>query len=413
MNGIRIRFETKPGKSRASAGVLPSSAASAMIAAAVSSEVSSPRITSTSASTGTGLKKCMPITRSGRPVAAASDGDRDRRRVRGEDRLRPAKSSSARRKTSSFTAASSTTASIIRSAATSSSTGSTRASTSVGLGAALLRELRQALPHRREAALGRAGVRVVEGHRGAPRRRRPARCRRPSGPRRRRGRARTASREANVSSGSVARTAPTRGRRGDCARPRPRLAGRPTRMSSPPARAAWDAPRREPRCGTSSSTRRRLERHRRSSPSGRRGRWGSRRSAAARGRAVRASSTRSTSIRALGLRSWPGADLRKPSGRLTECGSRRRSLWVLDRQSRGAPVSTRRAGGAPTAQRLRASVLGVAIERAALPQDAVRELRALDDLGDRAPPSCPRGPTGARSAAGCIGARRRSYCSPR
>ena len=33
MNGIRIRFETKPGKSFACAGVLPSSSASATIAA--------------------------------------------------------------------------------------------------------------------------------------------------------------------------------------------------------------------------------------------------------------------------------------------------------------------------------------------------------------------------------------------
>ena len=57
------------------------------IARAVSSEVSSPRITSTSFSTGTGLKKCMPITRSGRPVAAASERDRDRGRVGGEHGL--------------------------------------------------------------------------------------------------------------------------------------------------------------------------------------------------------------------------------------------------------------------------------------------------------------------------------------
>ncbi len=71
MNGMRMRLETNPGKSRASAGVLPRSRARATIAAAVSSEVSSPRITSTSWRTGTGLKKCMPMTRSGRFVAAA------------------------------------------------------------------------------------------------------------------------------------------------------------------------------------------------------------------------------------------------------------------------------------------------------------------------------------------------------
>ncbi len=70
MNGMRIRLETNPGRSRASAGVFPSSRAKSRIAAAVSSEVSRPRITSTSFSTGTGLKKCMPTTRAGRPVAA-------------------------------------------------------------------------------------------------------------------------------------------------------------------------------------------------------------------------------------------------------------------------------------------------------------------------------------------------------
>ena len=72
MNGIRIRLETNPGKSFASAGVFPSSRASSTIAAAVSSEVDGARTTSTSDITGTGLKKCMPITRSGRPVTAAS-----------------------------------------------------------------------------------------------------------------------------------------------------------------------------------------------------------------------------------------------------------------------------------------------------------------------------------------------------
>jgi hypothetical protein len=37
----------------------------------VSSEVASPRMTSTSFMTGTGFMKCMPITFSGRPVWAA------------------------------------------------------------------------------------------------------------------------------------------------------------------------------------------------------------------------------------------------------------------------------------------------------------------------------------------------------
>ena len=71
-NGIRIRLAAKPATSRASTGSLPSSRASATIAAVVSLDVSPARITSTSFSTGTGLKKCMPITCAGRPVAAAS-----------------------------------------------------------------------------------------------------------------------------------------------------------------------------------------------------------------------------------------------------------------------------------------------------------------------------------------------------
>ena len=71
MNGMRMRLETKPGKSFASAGVLPSSRASSTIAAVVSSEVCGARMTSTSDITGTGLKKCMPITCGGRAVAAA------------------------------------------------------------------------------------------------------------------------------------------------------------------------------------------------------------------------------------------------------------------------------------------------------------------------------------------------------
>src|SRR5262245_5493961 len=131
MNGIKIRFETKPGKSFATAGVLPSSRASSVIACAVSSEVSLPRTTSTSFSTGTGLKKCMPITLSGRPVAAASEliGIDD---VFEASTASGGSTASARRKTSSFTAASSTTASTIRSPGTRSSTGSTRASTSSG-----------------------------------------------------------------------------------------------------------------------------------------------------------------------------------------------------------------------------------------------------------------------------------------
>src|SRR3954470_8907383 len=131
MKGMRMRFEMKPGKSRASAGSLPRSRASCTIAAAVSSEVWTARITSTSASTGTGLKKCMPITRSGRSVTAA-------REVMGIELVFDARialaprTPSARRKSSSFAAASSVIASTIRSASTSSSVALIRASTSDG-----------------------------------------------------------------------------------------------------------------------------------------------------------------------------------------------------------------------------------------------------------------------------------------
>ena len=72
--------------------------------------------------------------------------------------------SSARRKRSSFTAASSITASIRRSAGTMSSTAVDPRQHLVGIGAAFLCELLEALAHRCEPALGRARRRVVEGH---------------------------------------------------------------------------------------------------------------------------------------------------------------------------------------------------------------------------------------------------------
>jgi hypothetical protein len=87
MNGIRIRFETKPGNRWPAQGTLPRSSASAVIAAAVSSEVCSARITSTSFSTGTGLKKCNPDHAVGPLGDRRQRRDRDRRRVRGEDRV--------------------------------------------------------------------------------------------------------------------------------------------------------------------------------------------------------------------------------------------------------------------------------------------------------------------------------------
>ncbi len=144
------------------AGVLPSSSASPVMAAAVSSEVWRPADDLDELQNmGTGLKKCMPITRSGRPVAAASD-------VIGieevfEARMPAAgKSSSARRNTSSFTAAFSTTASTIRSAGTSSADGRDSGEHLVGRRPALLGEPGKALPHGLEAALGRAGRSVMK-----------------------------------------------------------------------------------------------------------------------------------------------------------------------------------------------------------------------------------------------------------
>src|SRR5919201_1082788 len=133
MKGIRIRFETNPGKSRASAGVFPSSTASSAIAAAVASEVSSPRITSTSVNSGTGLKKCIPITRSGRRVAAARD-------VIGIEDVFEARIASAR------------------------SAASARANRS-----AFLCQLREAATHRLETAFRRAGHDVVQRHAAAGR----------------------------------------------------------------------------------------------------------------------------------------------------------------------------------------------------------------------------------------------------
>ena len=69
--GMSTRFETNPAASLTSTGVLPRSSASRRTVSYVSSLVASPRTTSTSFITGTGLKKCIPITRSGRSVAAA------------------------------------------------------------------------------------------------------------------------------------------------------------------------------------------------------------------------------------------------------------------------------------------------------------------------------------------------------
>ena len=69
--GTRSRFTTNPGDSLTSTASFPSFAQRSLISRTVSSEVSEPRITSTSFMTGAGLKKCMPTTRSARFVAVA------------------------------------------------------------------------------------------------------------------------------------------------------------------------------------------------------------------------------------------------------------------------------------------------------------------------------------------------------
>ena len=69
--GTRMRLTANSGASLTAMGSLPSLRDSSMVRSKVSSSVSKPRITSTSFITGTGLKKCIPTTFCGRPVAAA------------------------------------------------------------------------------------------------------------------------------------------------------------------------------------------------------------------------------------------------------------------------------------------------------------------------------------------------------
>ena len=70
--GISTRLEMKPGASLHSSAVLPNCSQSVRVRSYVSSEVAMPRMTSTSFITGTGFMKCMPMTLSGRRVAAPS-----------------------------------------------------------------------------------------------------------------------------------------------------------------------------------------------------------------------------------------------------------------------------------------------------------------------------------------------------
>ena len=70
--GTKMRLTTKPGAFFTVMGLLPKRVDRSCTAACVASEVCKPRMISTSAIMGTGLKKCMPMKRSARAVTAAS-----------------------------------------------------------------------------------------------------------------------------------------------------------------------------------------------------------------------------------------------------------------------------------------------------------------------------------------------------
>ena len=169
MNGIRMRFETKPGKSRASAGSLPRSRASCddRRRGLVGRLHGADHLDELEHRHGVEEVHADHALRSVRHRRERRD--RDRRRVGREDRAVAAATSSARRKTSSFASASSTTASIIRSASTRSSTGCHAREHVVGRRASFLREPLEALAHRREPALDRARKRIVQRHAAARR----------------------------------------------------------------------------------------------------------------------------------------------------------------------------------------------------------------------------------------------------
>src|ERR1044072_5577222 len=95
-----MRLTAKPGLFFAVIATLPTRFAKASALAWVSSDVCRPRINSNSAISGTGLKKWMPMKRSGwsagaarfaiRPVGRGGKfRHRDRGRIGGQQRLRP------------------------------------------------------------------------------------------------------------------------------------------------------------------------------------------------------------------------------------------------------------------------------------------------------------------------------------
>ena len=87
-NGMRMRFETKPGKSFASAGVLPRSSASATIALAVSSDVCTRADHLDELQHRHGVEEVHADDLLGAAGHGGERRDRDGRRVRGEDRGR-------------------------------------------------------------------------------------------------------------------------------------------------------------------------------------------------------------------------------------------------------------------------------------------------------------------------------------
>ena len=111
----------KPGVSLQRTGRLPALSAHSYAVSTAASLERRARTISTSGSTGAGLKKCMPTTRSGRSVASAiSDTDSAEVFVASTASGRVMRSSSP--KSSRFASSSSTIASTIRSQSASSET---------------------------------------------------------------------------------------------------------------------------------------------------------------------------------------------------------------------------------------------------------------------------------------------------
>ena len=202
---------------------------------AVASDVAVPRTSSTSGMTGTGLKKCIPTKRA---AARRADGrgqrvDRDRARVRGEDRAGRRDAGRARDQNRRLTSTSSKIASTTR-----SGVGGVAPRSSVGADPGERRVARRRPrggpsrpPARGCRRSGRDRPRPGRGparraRRRGRSRRRPGRCRGPSARRRRRRRARSSSSESlPVRDRDRARELARAGRR---AGRRPTAAERPT-----------------------------------------------------------------------------------------------------------------------------------------------------------------------------------------